>query len=535
MPETIYARYMHKRSLLISLIFLVLGAILATTAVGAQTFLEQIDEEEESIISFETEIENLEEQITNYEKQLSDIADLVAETEARIAIEDEKLALIPIYLELMADNLIDRYVSLEEPTSVRHVMAIDAYVRNDEHINAVLTQSIQLSEEALEQIRARLLYESIINDANDQLLAIYGQLRQLGREIDSLFDRRNQSNERRTLAFEDRSEAMSIVPGIEEQIDSANTNINTLRASIAKAELEIDRLRELLVAMRWTALIGEDIIRPALAFKIDNVGAARPQSGINQADVVYEELVESGLTRLVAIFQTESPSVVGPIRSARTSDPILLSGFDMPLFAYSGANQITLDIVYASDVISVNWDRASSAYWQSTTRRSPHNLYASPSQLWALNPEPERTELPPAPFEFRGSEEPLHPSAVPAERIAIDFGWTEVDYRWNGSGWTRRQGGTAHIDANGVRVAPPNMIVQFVRYGTSPAAETSPEAETVGTGVAWIFTDGHLIIGEWDRTDVSMPAIYHVEGEEIRLTPGRTWVALAEEGTASWE
>ena len=70
MPETIYARYMHKRSLLISLIFLVLGAILATTAVGAQTFLEQIDEEEESIISFETEIENLEEQITSYEKQL---------------------------------------------------------------------------------------------------------------------------------------------------------------------------------------------------------------------------------------------------------------------------------------------------------------------------------------------------------------------------------------------------------------------------------------------------------------------------------
>ena len=79
------------------------------------------------------------------------------------------------------------------------------------------------------------------------------------------------------------------------------------------------------------------------------------------------------------------------------------------------------------------------------------------------------------------------------------------------------------------------MIVQFVRYGTSPAAETSPEAETVGTGVAWIFPDGHLIIGEWDRTDANMPAIYHVEGEEIRLTPGRTWVALAEEGTASWE
>ena len=510
-------------------------AVFASTAVGAQTFLEQIDEEEESIVAFESEIQNLEELIDGYEEQLIDIADLVAETETRIAIEEEILSLLPIYTEIMADNLIDHYVSLEEPTAVRHAMAIDAYVRNDEHINAVLTQSIQLSEEALEQIRARLLYQSIISDANDQLLEIYDELRQLGVEIDSLFERKVQSTERQSLAAEDRSEAMSVIPGIEEQIDSSKSEINTIRGNIAKAELEIDRLRELLVSMRWTALIGEDTIRPALAFKIDNVGAARPQSGINQADVVYEELVEAGLTRLIAIFQTESPSVVGPIRSARTSDPILISGFDMPLFAYSGANRITLDIVYASDVINVNWDRASSAYWQSTTRRAPHNLYASATQLWAMNPQPERTELPPAPFEFRGSEEPLHPSAIPAERVAVDFGWTEVDYRWNGSGWERRQGGSAHVDSSGVRVAPPNVIVQFVKYGTSPAAATSPEAETIGTGVAWIFTDGHIIIGEWDRTDPSLPAVYHVEGEEIRLTPGRTWVALAKEGTATWE
>jgi hypothetical protein len=79
------------------------------------------------------------------------------------------------------------------------------------------------------------------------------------------------------------------------------------------------------------------------------------------------------------------------------------------------------------------------------------------------------------------------------------------------------------------------MIVQFVTYGTSPAAETSPEAETIGSGIAWIFTDGHLIIGEWERTDPDLPAIYHVDEEVIRMTPGRTWVALAEAGTATWE
>jgi hypothetical protein len=227
--------------------------------------------------------------------------------------------------------------------------------------------------------------------------------------------------------------------------------------------------------------------------------------------------------------------VVGPIRSARSSDPILLIGFDRPLFAYSGANSITQSLVNAADVERVGYRELPSAYWRSETRRSPHNLYASASQLWALNPEPERTELPPAPFEFRGSEEPLHPSAIPAEKVDIDFGWTEVEYKWNGSGWARRQGGSAHTDSSGVRVAPANVIVQFVTYGTSPASSDSPEAESIGTGVAWVFTGGHLIIGEWERVDPDLPAVYHVDGEEIRMTPGRTWVALAKRETAIWE
>jgi len=522
-----------RRPSVLSLVSLILvGGVLASATASAETYVEAMAREETSIVDYRAEIVVLQGAIAVAEDTLVDIADQIAEAETRRTVEDEKLALLPIYLELVADDLLNRFVALDQPTLVRHEMAIDAYVRNDEHMNAVLTQSTELTEEALQGIRARLLYEAIINDANDQLLAIYDELLALGVQVDSLYSRTERSQVRWGLAQSDADQAWSIIPGVDQEIATAQANIAIVEASIAAAQSEIIRLEELLVTMRWTAVLGQDIDRPALAIKIDNVFAAWPQSGINQADVVYEEVVESGLTRLIAIFQTQNPGTVGPIRSARTSDPILLEGFDRPLFAYSGANNITLDIVIASDVESVNYYNSSSAYWRSETRRAPHNLYASTSRLWNLRPE--RTEMPPPPFDFRGEAEALPPSAVPASEIAVDYGWTSVDYSWTGSGWARRQNGSAHVDAAGVRVAPANVIVQFVRYGTSPAAATSPEAITTGTGVAWVFTDGHMIVGEWDRTDPELPAIYHLDGETIRMSPGRTWVSLAEAGTASW-
>jgi hypothetical protein len=83
-------------------------------------------------------------------------------------------------------------------------------------------------------------------------------------------------------------------------------------------------------------------------------------------------------------------------------------------------------------------------------------------------------------------------------------------------------------------VAPANVVIQFIQYGRSLADLRSPEAVTVGTGEAWLFTEGNIIQGKWDRTDASLPATFTVNGEEIRLSPGKTWVALAKKDTAEW-
>jgi hypothetical protein len=304
------------------------------------------------------------------------------------------------------------------------------------------------------------------------------------------------------------------------------------QTAIAGYEAEILRLERLAVARTWTGVQGIDLERPALAVKIDNVTRAHPQSGVNVADVVYEEIVEGGVTRLVAVFQSTSADMVGPVRSARTSDPPLLAAFDHPLFAYSGANRGTRTELAESTITDVGYDTLTDEYWRDRSRRPPHNLYTSTDALWAHHSG--RTAVPPAPFIHRYPEQPLHPSAESATGVSIDFGLTEVDYEWNGTGWARTHGGNPHVDDEGVRVAPANVVVQFVAYGWSKADSRSPEARTTGTGMAWVFTDGHVVVGEWNRPDESLPATFSADGEAIRLSPGNTWVALARKNTATW-
>ncbi len=494
----------------------------------------------------------------------------IAEADARMASEDHELEVLQVRIELLADLTIEHYVDLDEPTTVRHVMAIDSYVKNDERMNAVLTQSVEVTSETLDNLRTQMLYEAVIDSATKDLHQRYARLRLDGDRALTLYDLMASSEERHRVAVGDRDEGIATIPTVEgriassedeiieartriaealTQIAEARTQIAAEQAQIATEQVRIEDVHESIadtlaeiawlesfnVSMAWTGLQGRDPDRPALAVKIDNASAARPQTGIIAADVVYEEIVEAGLTRFVAIFQTTSPGTVGPVRSGRTSDPILLEGFDRPLFAYSGANRGTNQIINASPLVDVGYDDAASAYWRSSSRRAPHNLYASTDSLWELHAG--RTDVSPAPFTFGWEGQPLPDSAIAAEGVTIDFGRLVADYAWDGSGWRRSTNGDAHYDAAGTRIAPTNVVVQFTTYGKSPADNRSPEARTTGSGTAWVFTAGHLIVAEWHRPDPGRPATITVDGEPVLLRPGRTWVALADAarpGNVSW-
>ena len=554
-PSTLCAVHSRPlRRLAVASLGVALGVLAAVNVADAGPNDGEIAALHDEIAAEEAEVAVLAQQVGTAEQQVSDLLALIvegdqaimnleadiAEAGARVAAEDHELEVLPVRIELLADLVIDHYLELAEPTTVRHVMAIDSYVKNDERMNAVLTQSAEITGEALEGLRTQMLYEAVIDAATDDLDKVYAHLRLDGDRALSLYDLVASSEERRRIAVGDRDAGIAAIPALEgriasseEEIAAAHAEIATAQAAvediqgtIAAARTEMARLESLNVSKAWTGLQGLDTDRPALAVKIDNASAARPQTGINEADVVYEEIVEAGLTRFIAIFQTTSPGTVGPVRSGRTSDPILLEGFDRPLFAYSGANRGTNQIIDASPLVTIGYDDATSAYWRSSSRRAPHNLYASTDRLWATSPD--RTDIPPAPFEFGWLGQPLPDSAVAASGVTVDFGRLVADYSWDGSGWQRSTNGEAHYDMDGVRVAPANVVVQFTPYGRSSADNRSPEARTVGSGTAWVFTAGHLIVAEWNRPDPARPATIAVDGELLRLSPGSTWVALAD-------
>ncbi|HEX4868923.1 MAG TPA: DUF3048 domain-containing protein [Acidimicrobiales bacterium] len=278
--------------------------------------------------------------------------------------------------------------------------------------------------------------------------------------------------------------------------------------------------------------------RPALVVKIDNVEPkARPQVGINEADVVYEERVEGSVTRLLAIFQSGESAPVGPIRSARSSDIAIFSPLNRPYFAWSGANGTFAAYIRESNVMDVGYDVASGQYFRDGGRRAPDNLMAySTADLRAI--PSEGSGPPPALFAYRAEgEQPAHLEPVGGVRVTYgtSAGSAPVEYVWNGTGWARTQKGTPHVDTAGVQVAPANVIVQFTEYVPSGVADQFgndiPEAQTVGEGEAWVLTNGGLIAARWSKPSIEAVTTYtDVDGNPIKLTPGRTWVALPSPG-----
>ncbi|MDH3683040.1 MAG: DUF4214 domain-containing protein [Acidimicrobiia bacterium] len=271
--------------------------------------------------------------------------------------------------------------------------------------------------------------------------------------------------------------------------------------------------------------------RPALAVKIDNVDRARPQTSVDRADVVYEEMVEGQLTRLIAVFHSDLPDVVGPVRSVRTTDIDILAQLNTPLLAASGANAGVLAAVANADLVNVNALVAGGAYYRDTRRRAPHNMYARPAALYqAANGHGGQPSLL---FHYRPPRTRAG-GGVPAPGVGIEFGRADIDFTWSSRarGWLRSQNGEPHVTAAGVRLAPANVVVLETPYGVSSIDANSPEAHTTGSGPAYVFTAGEVVVGTWSRSAATdRIRLTDGDGDEIGLTRGQTFVELAPPGS----
>ncbi|MGH9267966.1 MAG: DUF3048 domain-containing protein, partial [Acidimicrobiales bacterium] len=280
--------------------------------------------------------------------------------------------------------------------------------------------------------------------------------------------------------------------------------------------------------------------RPVLVVKIDNAPLARPQAGLNQADVVVEEMVEGGVTRLAVMFHSQDAGDVGPVRSARSTDVAVVSALNNPLFAYSGANGDFTSLVRAAPLVDIGVNTRPGLYRRVAGRPAPYNQFSTTDALFAQAAGEARP--PEAQFTYRcGGSALTAAGAQPARGVRLVFQdrvTTDVQYEWDASGWARTQNGTAHVDTAGVRVAPQNVVLHFAPYRDTGYVDQSgapvPEAEIVGEGEAWIFTDGQVVQGRWSKpAPTAVPQYVDGAGKPVALTPGRTWVELPPPGIAT--
>jgi len=284
--------------------------------------------------------------------------------------------------------------------------------------------------------------------------------------------------------------------------------------------------------------------RPALAVKVGNEpGGARPQSGLNEADLVFDTPAEGFIMRYVVVYQCHDAAQIGPTRSVRWVDWHLVRQLRDPILAYAGGIGINLNIVAnlkwaQSDNLLGN---AAGAGIRTTNRVAPDNLYTSTSALYSLSGAFNKKNGPPPPiFSYSAG---VAPGSTPLAAVHINFSYdTDVTWTWSPSlaSWVHSYSDGPDVDAlTGAAVTTSNVVVLVVKYRFGPYAEHIGESgdfesETLGSGSGYVLRDGRLLKVTWSRRFVTDPWTFTGPGgKPVSLAPGRTWVELLPDTTAA--
>ncbi|MFI1393720.1 DUF3048 domain-containing protein [Streptomyces sp. NPDC020681] len=267
---------------------------------------------------------------------------------------------------------------------------------------------------------------------------------------------------------------------------------------------------------------------PVLAVKIDNVRPARPPTGLDAADIVYVEQVEAGLSRLLAVYSSQLPPVIGPVRSARETDLELLRQFDRPVLAFSGAQSKLLPLIEAAPLRPLPPGEAPDAYFRGRDRAAPHNLYLRPERA-----VPEASGVNAA--EYAGFEfGPAPQGGKPLPRYTVRYPAARFDFSWSAERkqWLVAMDGTPSRTQAGRQLSAATVIVQHVTVRPSRfhdrGGNTTPYTETVGSGTALVLRDGMVHEAEWERGAAeSGTAFTTPDGRDMTFAAGQTWVVYA--------
>lgn len=293
-----------------------------------------------------------------------------------------------------------------------------------------------------------------------------------------------------------------------------------------------------------TGVAADDVAtRPALAVKVENTSAARPQSGLEQADVVWETIVEFQVSRFVAVYHSQVPDVVGPIRSVRPMDPLILAPMH-GLLAYSGGQAGILALVQKSGIQSISHDAGAPGLYRVKERRAPHNVYGDTSTLWA-QADADHQASPGKQFGFARTAAAASAVAGGTPATALTFNLSTASHptwTWDaGSGtWLRSERSAAAVAASGARLSAVNVVSITAAHPNSgfraQGGAPVPTYTLVGNGEGFVATGGKTIPVTWSKAADDAPLLlFTADGKPATLAPGNTWVELvpAETGSAT--
>lgn len=272
-----------------------------------------------------------------------------------------------------------------------------------------------------------------------------------------------------------------------------------------------------------------DITKRPVSIKIENSNPARPQKGLNSADVVYETIAEGGITRFNCIFQSNVPAEVGPVRSARLSDIYIVPQYNTMLF-FSGANKQVLARIKEVGINNMSQNKAASLYHRVSFKAAPHNLYLKTKHInkvaeshgYSLTTDNRALS-----FEKIASQE----TSSAATKIKIPFSYyakIEWDFDANTNTYTRINSGEMHKDAStGEQVRAKNVVVMWAKYTQQNKKDAhgsvTYDITLAGEGKAAVFKNGARINGTWKAEKNQPPHFYDEAGQEVKLNPGNTW------------
>lgn len=293
-----------------------------------------------------------------------------------------------------------------------------------------------------------------------------------------------------------------------------------------------DIFKEELPTNSLSGRIGSD--GPILVVKIDDTRAAHPQAGLEDADVIYIEQVEGGLTRLAVVYSSKIPAVIGPVRSARISDLEILEQFGRVAFAYSGAQKKLLPVIAAANLENLGAQRQSrEIYSNDPLRNAPTAMML---QAQTLMQKVKEQQLPVASSKSVGwsfAKSFDTGTAIAAAKVSwpansYDAVWSAAEKRWLLS-----HSGVPNLAASGIHLGASTFVIQIVSITPSEYGDkfggVTPFTATVGSGRGYILRDGKYISALWDRPTADVGTTWRTtQGEEIAFAPGQIWIALTD-------